>query len=369
MLSVSSSTRIVYVEGAPRDRGFSYGSSAKDLIHKNIEIYRVLYRRFAGLEWDNVKAEAEGWIPIIRKYDGEIMDEIEGIAAGAECSVEEIVALNARYEFSITTLSRRNRRECTAFAVTPDSSLIDETILGQNWDFRSRFRETCLILGVRQEGEKPDVLMHLEAGTVGHKGLNSSGLGLCINALLSDRDRVEAGVPLVSVVARKILNSSTMRDAVHAVTRAKRSASINYLIAHSGGEALDLEVTPEDVAVLHPNEGILTHSNNFLSPNFTFRDLGKNVFPDSLVRWDRMRRLLISKKRLNVNSIRAAVSDHFDYPNSICRHPDQRAHPDEQFETLTSVLMILGEGRLYFTEGAPCRAKYKLLTVKKKSKH
>ncbi|MGQ9544094.1 MAG: C45 family autoproteolytic acyltransferase/hydrolase [Candidatus Bathyarchaeia archaeon] len=360
-------TRLICIEGNPKDRGLSYGSSAKDLIHRNIEIYKVLYRRFAGLEWESVKAEAEKWIPIVRKYDGEIMDEIEGIAAGAECSVEEIVALNARYEFSITTLSRRSRRECTAFAVTPDSSLTDDTILGQNWDFRSRFRDTCILLNIRQEGGKPDILMHLEAGTVGHKGLNSSGLGLCINALLADSDRVEAGVPLVSVVARKILNSNTLRDAVHAVMRAERSASINYLIAHSGGEALNLEVTSDDVAILHPEGGVLTHSNNFLWPNFTFRDLGKSVFPDSPVRWNRMRRLLMRRKKLNVNSVRAVVSDHFDYPNSICRHPDSRAHPDDQFETITSVLMFLEEGKFYFTEGAPCKGKYKLLTVKKRS--
>jgi len=359
----SLSTKIISIEGKPRERGFQHGSAAKALIHRNIEIYQSQYKRFTNLDWDRITADAASWMPIIEEYDSEIMDEIRGIAAGAERSVEEIVALNARYEFAIAPLSRRFGGECTSFAVTPDAGSSSEIILGQNWDFRSKFKETCVILNIRQEG-KPSILSHVEAGTVGHKGLNSSGLGLCINALLSSRDRAAPGVPLVSVVARRILNSTSIRDAIYAVTKAKRGASINFMIAHSGGEAIDLEITPDDIAILYPDEGILTHSNNFLSANLDLKDFGKSVFPDSLIRWNRMRRLLMQKKKLTTNSLRAVVSDHFDYPNSICRHPDPRQHPDDQFETITSIVMNLAQGKMYMTEGNPCERAYKLVPVK-----
>jgi isopenicillin-N N-acyltransferase-like protein len=237
-------------------------------------------------------------------------------------------------------------------------------LLGQNWDFRSKFRETCVILKIKQNERKPDIVTHVEAGTVGHKGLNSYGLGVCINALLSNRDRVSPGVPLVSVVSRRILNSRTIRDAIYAVSKAKRAASINYMIAHAEGEALDLEVTPDDIGIIHPEHGIITHSNNFISIDTNVKDLGKTIFSDSPIRWNRLRRLLIKKKKLNVGTIKSVVSDHFDYPNSICRHPDTSLHPDDQFETITSVIMNLKQRRMYMTEGPPCQVPYKTVNIK-----
>jgi isopenicillin-N N-acyltransferase-like protein len=99
------STRIISVEGSPSDIGFQYGTQAKDLILRNIETYQIQFKRFAKIDWEKVKEDASNWIPIIRDYDEDIMEEIEGIAAGAGRSLEEIVALNARYEFAITPLS------------------------------------------------------------------------------------------------------------------------------------------------------------------------------------------------------------------------------------------------------------------------
>ena len=362
--SMKLSTRIVSVEGSPSEIGFQYGTQAKDLILRNIETYQIQFKRFAKIDWKKVKEDASNWIPIIRDYDEDIMEEIEGIATGAGRTVEEIVALNARYEFAITPLSGKFYSECTSFAVTPDAKSTNVMILGQNWDFRSKFKETCVLLKIKQNEIKPNIITHVEAGMVGHKGLNSHGLGVCINALLSNRDRVSPGVPLVSVVSRRILNSGTIRDAIYAVAKAKRTASINYMVAHAGGEAIDLEVTPEDIEILHPENGILTHSNNFISLNINVKDLGKTVFSDSPIRWNRIRRLLMKKKKLTVSAIRNVASDHFDYPNSICRHPDPRLHPDDQFETITSVIMNLKQGKMYMTEGAPCKVPYKSVNVK-----
>ncbi len=358
------STRIISVDGSPLDRGTQYGTQAKDLILRNIETYQTQFKRFAKVDWEKVTKDASNWIPIIRDYDEDIMEEIEGIANGAGRSVEEIVALNARYEFAITPLSGKFYSECTSFAVTPDAKSTNAILLGQNWDFRSKFKETCVLLKIKHNEKNPDIVTHVEAGTVGHKGLNSHGLGVCINALLSNRDKVYPGVPLVSVVARKILNAGTIRDAIYSVSKAKRAASINYMIAHAGGEAVDLEVTPDDIGIIHPEDGILTHSNNFISLNANVKDLGKTIFSDSPIRWNRIRRLLMKKKKMTVGAIRNVASDHFDYPNSICRHPDPRLHLDDQFETITSVIMNLKQRRMYMTEGTPCENQYKLVNIK-----
>lgn len=351
-------TPLVKVKGDAYKRGLKHGSEAKKLIEHNIEFYRNYCAEFLSLNWNEAIEKVENSISKTEEYDADIFKEMEGIAAGAEKKLEEIFVLNARYELAITSIAIKYLDGCTSFALTPEVTESGHVFLGQNWDFMHGLQSSCIILLVEQENG-PDITMHLEAGTVGHKGLNSAGLGLCINALISNKDKIEPAVPLITVISRKIMNSERLRDAILAVLKAERSASINFMIAHSDGEILDLEITPDDVYFLYPDRGILTHSNNFLTQRCDLKDLGKISFPDSITRWHRLKRLLRLKSgQIDYEDVREAAGDHFDYPYSICRHLDRSENTDNRFETIISMIMDLKEGIFHLTEGNPCENKY-----------
>src|SRR5947199_124581 len=68
-----------------------------------------------------------------------------------------------------------------------------------------------------------------EAGMVAKTGLNSAGVGLCVNLLLSDRDGRRGGVPY-HVVLRAALEADCLTLAIRAVAMSPRSASVNILL-------------------------------------------------------------------------------------------------------------------------------------------
>ena len=122
--------------------------------------------------------------------------------------------------------------------------------------------------------------------------MNAAGLGLVTNTLVSDRDVGEVGVPY-HVCLRSLLDASTIVDALARLQRARRSSSANYLLAHADGLAVDVEGTPGDCANLlleEPRDGVITHTNHFVSPRFAGRDTGLGLMPDSFFRLQRLER-------------------------------------------------------------------------------
>ena len=59
------------------------------------------------------------------------------------------------------------------------------------------------------------------------------------------------------------------------------------------------------------------------------------------------------------------MSDHFGRPASICRHRDETVHSYEQWETLTSFIIDLTEGKMVYTSGPPCSHAYATIAMGK----
>ncbi len=351
---------VISVKGKPFERGKQYGAQAKGLIQKNLELYFDLWSKLWDARRPDVLKHCVSLVPVIGEYDAEILEEMQGIARGAALTIEEIVALNARYEmvFAQSEVAGAGGG-CTSIAAMPAVTVNGHTILGQNWDYKERFQGLSVILEVERENG-PNIVMHSEAGTVVHKGMNSAGLGICLNALVSSRDRFEATTPFL-VVGRAILNADSLSRAIKAVLNARVTVSFNFLIAHGDGEAIDLEVSPLDVGFLHPDDGILTHSNHFIAlnnrPDMT--DVFKATIPDTLFRAQRARHLIeLDRGKIDVGSFQRVFQDHFSYPNSICRHVDTREEEPRHLATLSSAIMDLTARTFYLTEGTPCQNEY-----------
>lgn len=357
---------LISVSGDAYTRGHQHGVQASGLIRRNVDYYLDLWRTYSKLERDSVLDQASEFIPAIERYDADIMEEMRGLADGAGLSLEEVVALNARYEFvwAVVGVGQAVGGECTALAAAPKATSSRHTLIGQNWDYKPRVRDQCILLKIEQ-GDKPDILMHTEAGVIGQKGMNSAGMGLCVNALVSDRDGFEPKTPFF-VTCRRVLNSERLGDAVGAVLAAERAASGNFLIAHAEGEIIDLEAAPSDVGFMYPKDGVLAHGNNFVEfLHSDIKDTFKAVVPDTLIRTFRAQRLLSEERGvINLETFKRILRDHFNWPNSICRHQDERLPVDLRIETVASVIMDLNAGMFYVSDGAPCGGEYRVLSLK-----
>jgi isopenicillin-N N-acyltransferase-like protein len=355
----------IRVEGDARERGRQYGEGARERVGRSVEAYEDVFARYTGWAWESVCERALRYVAPTEAIWPQYVEEIRGIAEGAAVRFEDIMAINTRTEVMFAAKVAHAGAdlpalppECSSFAALPEATSDGTTLIGQNWDWLLHSAETCVLLEARQD-EGPDFVTVVEAGLLAKAGMNSSGLGLATNALCCGADRGEPGIPY-HVVLRAILDAETISDALIAIQQGVRSSSATYLLAHEDGLAVTVEGTPGDHSQLHllfaGDDGVLLHANHFLSDIGAARDVSQWAFPDSPFRLDRLRRG-VAGETMSVELGKQLLSDHANYPNSICCHPDART-PSEQWATVASLVMELDARVLHLASGQPCTAPF-----------
>ena len=356
----------VRVEGEPRERGRQYGEQARERMLRSRAAYEEVFHHYTSWSWGKVTEEAMRYVSPIRAFRPEYLEEMAGMAEASGLRFEDILALNVRTEVMFATKARQALSrpagigECTAFAALPEESG-GHVLVGQNWDWLLHTFDTVIVLEARQIG-KPAYVTVVEAGLLAKLGMNSAGIGLATNALVTDLDRGEPALPF-HVLLRSVLDAETVTEALAGLQAGFRSSSANYLLASADGVALDVEAVPGDFSRLRvtgPEDGLLLHTNHLLHTQPGVIDVSLWAMPDSAVRLQRARTLLGEGDRSRA-ALTAMLSDHVDRPSSICAHADEREPRLEQAATVASVVMDLGERRLWLADGQPCRTPYREL--------
>lgn len=352
-MSVYGKIQIVETKGTPYEIGLAHGTQAKDKILRNIKVYDVMFQQWSNLTWEEAKKRAEIYKKHIQNTEPELIEEMSGIAEGAGVTVEDIITLNARSEVVFAQTSNA----CTAFAITPEASANGHVLIGQNWDWREEILDNFIILKIYQS-DKPSIFMVTEAGILGKIGFNSSGLAVCLNALvvLGEPD----GLPL-HIVLRRILNSYLLNDALNAINEYPVAGPANYLMAQRDGSSMSVEKTPRAWDYLYNEEGILVHTNHIINKNLAqyVADLGPTRLPDTIVRYHEMKKLLEKEKgNITVEYIMRCLRDHHQFPQGICHHVDPLAKPANRFMTDFSIIMDLNTSEAWITLGPPCMSDY-----------
>lgn len=356
----------IHVSGGPYERGLQYGAQARQRIHRCVATYDHIFHSYAGWDWSRVTEHARTYIPAVDAFRPHLLEEIRGIADGADLARDDVLALNVRTEIMFAAVAQAAARECTAVAALPAVTASGQMLLAQNWDWKPETADNLIVLDARPD-TGPSFITVVEAGLLAKTGLNSAGIGLVTNALVSDQDRGEPGVPY-HVILRAILESDRLSQALLAVTRHRRASSANYLIGHRDGEAVDVEAAPGDyaqVAVSFPTDGMYSHTNHFVSRpgrDLALKDVALWRGPASLLRLRRAQRLLDENAGLiDPPRLGELLSDHFSYPDGVCTHPDPGLPSVEQYATLFSIIMDLTTGTMWVAPGNPCQSRYHLL--------
>ena len=357
---------VIQLSGSSYDIGFAHGNTCKTGIISNLSYYLDLWNHYSGVKRNKVLDDAQIFLPFIEKLDKGLVEEMRGVAAGASIQFEEVLTLNARWELNYAYLFPAPVTEsgsgCTSVAITADRSKNNNLLMGQNWDYKPGLRNNCVILKIHQH-DKPDIMMHTEAGIIGHKGINSSGIGICMNYIRCEKDRFKPGLP-VWLKVRSLLHANTLPQCLSILMNNIGPNSANIMIGHRDGEVIDAECAPDDVFFIYPRQGILTHSNHFLSDRLKVADSGKSLLPDTVIRSERAMRLLDKNPVNTLGDMKSVLEDHFGYPDSICRHGNRDIDPYAQWVTLTSLVYDLNEGTMHFSSGEPCQHKYGSLSFK-----
>ena len=359
----------IRVEGGARERGRQYGEAARERIRRSVEGYDEAFAHLAGWDRGKVREEAARFRDPIAAHGAKYLEEIQGIAEGAGLNELDVLAINVRTEVMFAASARdadgvrRLPPECSAFAALPGRTCDGSTLVGQNWDWLAHAFDTTIVLEARQD-DGPDYVTVVEAGLLAKAGMNSAGVALATNALVSGADRGEPGVPY-HVLLRSILDAEAVSDALGALQRSERASSANYLLAQDG-VAIDVEAAPGDYARLfvgYPQDDLLLHTNHFRNPGFDVRDVSMVVMPDSPFRLARLEQVIGSAGGpLDVTFWQRLLGDHAMFPFGVCCHPDPRTTAEpERYATVMAVIMEPAARRMWLASGNPCTAPFEEL--------
>ncbi|MNX40399.1 Acyl-coenzyme A:6-aminopenicillanic acid acyl-transferase [compost metagenome] len=335
----------VSVSGTPEARGRSYGQQAAARVRKSAAMY--------GQTLVDLGYDAMARTELIAHFAREIehfaphyVEEMRGIAAGADVPFEDIVMVNARTEVVAKARAEKKKAAelepgdgCTGALILPTRSANGKLIHGQNWDWRAECAETAIVLRVRNDNG-PDMLTFVEAGGLARSGLNSAGVSITANYLESDRDFRQLGVPL-SLIRRKVLEQEHFALAIKAVATTAKSCSNNIMLGMAAGFGVDYECTTDEAFPIYPDsDDLIVHANHWVSEVALskLRDTGRASTPESAYRDWRVRRLLNEKKYLTREDLKRALFDDFGAPYSVCRPPRPGSH-DNLSATVAMVVM------------------------------
>src|SRR4051795_2473733 len=274
-----SSIPFLTTDGDAHARGLAHGRRFAQDIAANVATY---LRRFAasGLDRDGAFSEAEIWCQAIAEQSPSYAEEMRGIADGSGQSEQAIALLNARYELAFTLFGQEAAQQraragelleigpdgCTTFGLKPEVTEDGHTWLGQNWDWLEGVHGRTFVLRARRTG-LPSFVCLTEAGIAGGKmGVNECGIGLVENGLASSQDGRHPYRKPFHVRCREVLDAETANAAISVVGDGPRTCSANFIIGQAGGAIVNVETSPDHASELHPQDGIVTHSNHFLTP-------------------------------------------------------------------------------------------------------
>ena len=359
---------LIELRGAPRAVGRAHGEALRNQIERNLELYFLRFALEGGVERAEACRRGAAYLNLIDRTAPEYAEMVRGIAEACRQPLDEIAALNARYEIlyseftrSILALADAPPGDgCTAFAALPETTTDGHLRMGENWDWIPGV-EGAIMRIEREDGLR--VLCFTEAGIAGGKiGLNSAGLGLAINGLVSDLDSWERLRTPFHVRTWRVLNSRSIDEALPALLSEERSCSANFLIgqlaADNTATAVDVETSPASAAQIQVR-GAFAHTNHFFDPDRLRIVQPLDERSSTYRRCDRMQSLLDQPSgALDDATIAACLRDHEGYPQSICAHPRPLWPDEEAYATVLSAILDLTDGSLRAAPGNPCVTPY-----------
>lgn len=330
---------VIHVKGSHYEAGYQIGTQLKSNILQ--EVAQMKKRE----DWKKVRAEAELFLAYSKKYLPEYVAEAKGTADAAGLEIEDLFPGLCE---EIGDMNYRFTRGCSDLIASNDITADGSVLAAHNNDTSPLYQDSVTIIHYQVEGE-PEIVAVGYGGLGISVGYNSAGISLTGNQVDSNDMRV--GVPRLLLV-RKILAAQTLGEAIDAALLKERASNYNQVITDASGEIYSIEGSATDYAPLYSTDGYLVHTNHYVAPWMRKFESDPNGITSSIVRYNRGVRLL--KKNLGgitIDKLKEFLSDHVNYPGSICRH-------GKEVKTTFSVIINLTTQTMLLARGNPCEVKY-----------
>jgi isopenicillin-N N-acyltransferase-like protein len=338
--------------GTPFEIGHDIGHAVSEQLHAAAATTRADIARATD---PAVMATVRRYLDATRAAAPDVVAELEGMAAGSGVPLIELFVMNAAAELHQQT--GFFEESCTVVGVTQAGTVDGHVLLAHNEDATASWGNFAYVVRAKP-ANGPAFIAFTYAGLLLHQGVNAAGIGSVGNALYAKDAR--PGVPKL-LAYRRIMNATTIEGSIRAATAPDRAYGNNHLIANAEGDLYDLEVTGGQWAMLHGGNHFLVHANHLVSPAMAHLDADEDLL-NSRLRQFRVERLVEQAwGSLDRASLAAIMSDHANYPGSVCKHHTPES--ELTYGTIGSVVIDATARTLMACAGNPCRGEWRTVTI------
>jgi isopenicillin-N N-acyltransferase-like protein len=340
---------VIEARGTHYDVGFQIGQKMK------LRLQRILPRLREqlppGVSWADMLLKGRLSLAHSRTTFPMFVEELEGTAEGADMPFEDVFLAiceelwePAAWHAGSPSLARG----CTDMAARGAATVNGATLIAHTNDLGPEVEEDVMIFRV-QAGDEPEFLGVSVAGLGYSAGFNAAGISMTGNAVsCSD---IRPGVPRL-LIARRILASRRLGEAMDACLLPRRASNYNNVIADAYGECYSMEGSATDCEPIYIDGNVMAHANHYVSLPMRAFEVNRNYIGGSILRHNRAMRLLQENYgRLSPQRFQKLLADHANYPASICKHGGQTT-------TVFSIIIDLGQLCAWIGRGRPCETTY-----------
>jgi isopenicillin-N N-acyltransferase-like protein len=343
--------KVLYLSGSPCEQGRQLGQGAAELIRENLQRTRLQRQEvLSGLDrtdYDAVTRKNEAWVS---RVFPELLEEIAGIAEGAEVDHGELLSMNLNPQLSYV---HSTAMECTQVLARDSATNDGKTYAGKTRDLQRGPTRQVVLHREHADGSFTNELTPAGRMTV-LDGINQHGLSLTCSGQWSPRVRVDMtradAAWLLLNLAPVLRWARSAEEAVRMIADQPRASGMIVLAADES-RAVALEVTDRDVRVFEPEQDLLVRTNHFCSPDFQHLMPTFKEYRSTYDRHARASQMLRERRgRIGMPDILRILSDHAEPPvESICRHGG-----DGKSRTYAATINCPQDRSMWVTIGNPC---------------
>jgi isopenicillin-N N-acyltransferase like protein len=344
----------VRLKGSHREMGRQLGEACREQVIHSLENARALIKNGYDelqLTWEGAKIQASKYVPFTQERYPQYMQEIIGIAEGADIPFDDLSVLIG---MEAVTMDALHLTKCTSLAVNGDRTADGHVLVAHNEDWLPEDEQDTLIIHATPDEEPPFLAMSY-GGLLPNIGFNAAGISQCCDSVYPSDSRI--GIPRV-VVSRAVLGATSPEKAMRHMLVPHRAAGYNHLLVHESGEMYNVEVSARRFAIQYGENGSLVHTNHYLDRKMQEIEQDPDELIATRVRYFRAQRLLSCTPSHTVKSLQSIQRDHINYPNSICNHLDMTRDPLNREKTINALVMDLTARAMHIAWGNPCENPY-----------
>jgi isopenicillin-N N-acyltransferase-like protein len=290
MQTTDTTLQYLTLTGSPRERGRIHGETLRAEIREVMDRWEDALQSASKLrvaEFLDRLCEETNFVPAIERWTPGLLEEVRGIADGANMSFRDVYAYQLVDEHWIFIRQLQEARQlaeapgehCTVVAAFDPAG--EAPVLAQNMDLPKFYDGAQVLMQVKDANSDLESLILTVAGLIVTTGVNSCGIACCCNTvsqLASSRD----GLP-VAFIVRNVLAHETRADAVRFVTSIHQASGQNYMVGGPDG-ITSLECSANKCVEFQPLPSRIYHTNHpVVNDDLETRPNGKSAaIPDPI---------------------------------------------------------------------------------------